>query len=291
MKKIYKEENFFDKGMNIYTFFTYADYVRNMHSHEFWELTYVFEGEGENETADGLKKVITGDFLFIKPGAEHSITTPDMGKHGLTRICNCLIKDSFLKNIIQKYNIAELSAYSLYDMITGTMPFCIQLRDDNAGNIRHLIWLVVHEYNHYTSGSSLIIESSIAILLLSIIRIYEYREKKLTSTVSRRKDIDELTKYIRTNFGQKLTLELLAERLHFSREYLSRCFKEYTGKNISEFIAETRISHAKQMLRSLSFSIEYIGEYCGYQSPATFQKAFKKIVGVSPSEYRRKYKI
>ena len=291
MNKIYKDADFFDTGENIQVIFTYADYVRNMHSHEFWELTYIVGGEGENETEGGFNKVSEGDFLLIKPGARHSITAPDQGKYTLTQICNCLIKDSYMKYIIQKYNFTDLSAYSLYDKIRKADSFCIQLRDDYNCNIRHLIWLIGHECSHYTSGSDLIIEHSVASLLISIIRIYEYRENNLTSNISCRQDIDELTKYIRSNFRLNLSLAHLAECTHFSREYLSRCFKAHTGKNISEFITETRISHAKRLLRSLSYSIEYIGEYCGYQSSSAFQKAFKNSTGMTPSEYRRKYKI
>lgn len=291
MKKIYKNEKFFDDGTDAYAFLTYADYIRNMHSHEFWELAYIFEGEAENETKDGSSKLIAGDFLLIKPGAEHSITSDLIENRPLTQMCNCLIKDSFLKEILYKYNYSDLSSYQLYDKITDENSFCIQLRDDNSGNIQHLLQLIAHEYNHRTAGSSLIIEQSVSSILISIIRLYEYKNGNLTSITSSRQDIDELIRYIRSNFSQKLTLGQLAERIHFSREYLSRCFKEHTGQTLSYFIAETRVSHAKQMLRSLSFTIEYIGEYCGYQSPAAFQKAFKKIAGISPSEYRRKYKI
>lgn len=291
MKKIYKNEKFFDDGTDAYAFLTYADYIRNMHSHEFWELAYIFEGEAENETKDGSSKLIAGDFLLIKPGAEHSITSDLIENRPLTQMCNCLIKDSFLKEILHKYNYSDLSSYQLYDKITDENSFCIQLRDDNSGNIQHLLQLIAHEYNHRTAGSSLIIEQSVSSILISIIRLYEYKRGNLTSISSNRQDIDELIRYIRSNFSQKLTLKKLAERMHFSREYLSRYFKEHTGQTLSYFIAETRVSHAKQMLRSLSFTIEYIGEYCGYQSPAAFQKAFKKIAGISPSEYRRKYKI
>ena len=117
MRKIYKNENFFEPGTNVYPFFTYADYIRNMHSHEFWELTYVIDGEGKNETKDGFKNISAGDFLLIKPGAEHSITAPDVGKHTLTKICNCLIKDEYIQKTLKKFNISELNAYSLYDKI------------------------------------------------------------------------------------------------------------------------------------------------------------------------------
>ena len=173
-------------------------------------------------------------------------------------------------------------------MLLGSKPFCLHLTDDNAKNVKNLMWLIAHEYNHFTVGSELIIENTILDLLIIITRLYEYRLKKASPTVSRNNEIDRLMKYMRSNFGYKLTLDFLAEQIHLSREYLSRYFKQYTGKTISEFLMEIRISKAKEMLRTSSHSVEDIGAYCGYPSVSNFQKAFKKATGLSPSGYRKK---
>ena len=86
-------------------------------------------------------------------------------------------------------------------------------------------------------------------------------------------------------------MDFLAEQAHMSREYLSRKFKSYTGTNLSDFIAEVRIERARQLLRSSAHSVTDISSYCGYTSLGNFQRFFKKLVGCSPSEYRKKMKI
>ena len=74
--------------------------------------------------------------------------------------------------------------------------------------------------------------------------------------------------------------------MHLSREYLSRYFKRYTGKNISETLLEVRMYHAKEMLITTTHAVDDIGLYCGYTSSSNFQKAFKKYTGMSPREFR-----
>ena len=286
MLKVYRESDFFDKEEKIYAFFSLADVIRNMHAHEFWEIAYVYEGEAQNETIHGSQHLQTGDFLFIKPGAEHSFTYNTNDVRG--RMCNCLIRRNYFERLIEKFqNNHELSGYKLYELLSNSMPFCIHLSDDNANNIRHLIWQIAHEYNHFTVGSSYIIENALINLLVYMTRIYEYQQEKVTSPVSKHRDIDELIKYMNSNFGQELTLEYLAARQHLSKEYLSRYFKKETGKNISEYLSEIRISRAKGMLHTDTFPIGFISEYCGYRTISAFEKAFKKIVGMSPSDYRK----
>lgn len=90
-----------------------------------------------------------------------------------------------------------------------------------------------------------------------------------------------------SNFGSNLTLDFLAEYVHLSPEYLSRYFKKHTGKNLSKFITETRIKKAKYMLRTDDQPIHEIAEYCGYTSISNFEKAFKKLTGMTAGEYRR----
>lgn len=286
MNTEFLNKDFFDENENIRAFFCCAHSEKNMHSHEFWELGYIYEGIGTHHTSKGNEAVKAGDFILIKPGGYHSVTAPQNGAS--TRVCNCLFTQNYFEMLIQEYwNVSGLADYTMQDMLLGAKPFCLHLTDDNAKNVKHLMWLIAHEYNHFTIGSELIIKNTMLDLLIIITRLYEYSLKKAAPTVSRNDEIDRLMKYMRSNFGYKLTLDFLAGQVHLSREYLSRYFKRYTGKTISEFLTEIRISKAKEMLRTSSHSVEDIGAYCGYPSVSNFQKAFKKATGMSPGGYRK----
>lgn len=165
----------------------------------------------------------------------------------------------------------------------------LHLYDDNISNIKNLLWLVSHECGHFTTGSDNIICNCMTNIFICIFRMYErYIDKSKVNI----KDsvIDELKKYMKSNFGNKITLKLLAERVHMSREYLSRYFKLCTGKTMLEFLLEIRMSNAKRMLATSNHPVADIAEYCGYPSMSNFQKAFKNNTGMSPREYRNKQK-
>ena len=288
MVKHLREADFFDINENVYAFFTCANNTASTHSHEFWELAYVYEGEGINTCNDITTTLRAGDFMLIKPGTAHSIITPKHTGNSLARICNCLIRRSYFDNLINRFHSRKyMNGYILSELLSQSNPLCVILHDDNAFNIKHLMWLIAHEYNHFTAGSSTLIENSLDSLLICITRLYEYSYGSLSTPVSQHEVIDELIKYMTANFSNDLSLDFLAQHVHLSREYLSRYFKKQTGKNISEFLTEIRISRAKEMLSTNTFTVEYISEYCGYGCLRTFEKAFKKVTGITASDYRK----
>lgn len=260
----------------------------NMHSHEFYEISYVYEGRGTHYQKDGHEPIRTGEFIFLSPGVSHCIKSPAPNTGSWVRVCNMLITPSYLNELRKRISsIRELDEYSLKNKIFGGEPFCIHLKDDSQ-SIYRLLMTAAHEYNHYSDCSGEIITNSAASLLMYIIRLYEKEIKHETVTSTKNEVIDDLLKFISTNFGSRLTLDYLAAYAHLSPEYLSRYFKRRTGMNISDYITRVRIDKAKYRLRTNNWAINDICEYCGYQSISAFQKAFKKAVGMSAGEYRKK---
>lgn len=288
----YSDEDFFESNEEIRAFFSDAHQNKNIHSNKFWEIAYVYEGTAVIHTENNIFKLNSGDFILIKPDTPHSITLSTENENQRMWMCCCIFTQKYFRNINSDYmNISELSCYSLYNLLNSNASILIKLSDDNAQNVKHLLWSIAHEYNHYTAGSNYIIKHTLVNLFIYITRIYAYESGSISNVVSKSHEIDELTKYIRSNFGCKLSLEFLAQHMHISKEYLSRYFKKYTGKTISEYLCEIRIEKAMQMLQTTTHSINDICEYCGYSSIGNFQKTFKKITGMSPCAYRRNSEI
>lgn len=99
----------------------------------------------------------------------------------------------------------------------------------------------------------------------------------------------DIRDYIETNYTQKLTLELLAEQFFISKYHLHREYQRLFGTTITNAITIKRLSHAKNLLRFSSESIENIALTCGFQTASYFIKVFKKYEGITPLEYRRKW--
>ncbi len=86
--------------------------------------------------------------------------------------------------------------------------------------------------------------------------------------------------------SQDISLEEISRRVEISPFYFSKLFKEETGENFIDYITMARMQKAKEMLHDLSRSIKEISAETGYADPNYFSKLFKKIVGLTPTEFR-----
>ncbi len=106
--------------------------------------------------------------------------------------------------------------------------------------------------------------------------------------IHRSKKIVEIAKdYINRNYSKDISLKSVAEHVHLSPNYFSDLFKNDTGKNFIDFLIEVRIDSAKKLLAKPDARVYEVGQQVGYEDPASFNRAFKKIVSVSPAEYKK----
>ena len=96
-----------------------------------------------------------------------------------------------------------------------------------------------------------------------------------------------VAEYVRHHLSDPVSTEKIAEKLHFSRTWLSRKFHEETGIPLSDFIRIKKTEEAQRLLRYTDKSLREISVYLGYSSQSHFQTAFKKQLGVTPMQYRR----
>lgn len=101
-------------------------------------------------------------------------------------------------------------------------------------------------------------------------------------------NIRKAIEFIRFNLNQKLTLESISSSIHLSSHELSRQFKKETGENITEYINKIRITEAVYILENKKVSITDVAVMIGYNDVDYFSKVFKKLKGLTPSEYKKK---
>ncbi|WP_027091754.1 helix-turn-helix domain-containing protein [Cohnella thermotolerans] len=85
----------------------------------------------------------------------------------------------------------------------------------------------------------------------------------------------------------ELTLYRIAEQVERPEKYISQLFKEVTGVNLSDYLEKVRLDHAAELLRRHTHTVDEISERVGYNSSHSFRRAFKRVMGVSPSSYRQ----
>jgi two-component system, response regulator YesN len=127
--------------------------------------------------------------------------------------------------------------------------------------------------------------SSVRELVLDYIGRYAAAER--TEQVNQQHHlIRRIAAYIEEHLHENVTVKHLAELHHINASYLSVLFKKETGKTVSEFIQETRMNKAIELLQDPTIRIYEVAERVGFQTAAYFAYLFKKFTGRTPQEYR-----
>ena len=104
--------------------------------------------------------------------------------------------------------------------------------------------------------------------------------------------IDALNAVLRSieeGLSGELDMETLAKSIHFSHFYLQRMFAMLTDMALSEYVRQRRLSAAGQELQTTGAKVIDVALKYGYETPESFQKAFRRFHGVTPSQAKRGY--
>ncbi|HJC47224.1 MAG TPA: response regulator [Candidatus Lachnoclostridium pullistercoris] len=102
------------------------------------------------------------------------------------------------------------------------------------------------------------------------------------------KYVEEALDFIRSRYREDINIGMVASYLDLSEGYLSRILKRETGYSFTEYLTNYRISRAMEYLKDCRLKVYEAAELAGYQDTAYFSSQFKKVVGMSPSEYQNR---
>lgn len=122
--------------------------------------------------------------------------------------------------------------------------------------------------------------------LLTLLMAFSWHQGN-QSTLPKKMEVAQAKAYIDEHYMEKLSLEDVAKAFFIDKHYLARLFKQQYGVTLVAYVQQVRITHAKRYLRFTDKSIEEIGIECGFDELNYFSRVFKKLEGVSPSEFRK----
>lgn len=119
----------------------------------------------------------------------------------------------------------------------------------------------------------------------------DFFERVLEEVKSRQKDsnsfyVNKAKSYIDKNLYGELSLSNVADNLYVSSNYLSRIFKQEVGESFIEYVIRGKMHEARRLLETSTYKVYEIANELNYKDVNYFSKTFKKIFGVTPSEYR-----
>lgn len=98
--------------------------------------------------------------------------------------------------------------------------------------------------------------------------------------------IEKVKRYITLHITQNLTRDDIANYVYLNSDYLSRLFKKETGMTLMEYFQNERLNYAKELIEKTDWHISKVAAYMGYSNFSHFARAFKEIMGMSPTEFK-----
>lgn len=97
--------------------------------------------------------------------------------------------------------------------------------------------------------------------------------------------VNAAKKYVQKNYKEKLTLAMISGDIGISQGYLSSVFKKTTGSNRNDYVNHVKIEKAKDLIGMHEYMMYEISDMLGFENPYYFSKVFKRITGMTPSDY------
>lgn len=237
--------------------------------HDFWEITYVDQGE-LSTLIDGREFILKqGDFIFYAPNQYH------------TQKNNSSVPVSFL-TISFKMDFEE------EDILKDKIFICDH-------ELKSILEKILDEKNYNGVYSPDLIICYLKEFIVKLIRIISKKNsiKQLHTSMQVNTNnafVNTSLEYIYSHISQKITVDELADKVSISSSYLSRIFKDVMGVTIIDYINNYRLDTSKVYIKSTDLSLTQIAEILGFNSIHYFSKQFKKRYGISPIVYSKSLK-
>lgn len=287
--KMSREESYLSPGMDLSVFMHLRYLPKPPHSHQFFEILFVAEGQCENRVEGAVLKLKKGDVCFVAPDVLHQLCVYNHE----TIVYNILVRTSTFQNAFHNLYgrndiVSSFFTQNLYRKSAGATPY-ILCKTESEPIFYDLIHQIVEEEQQKKMFCSQYMNLLFNTFILELLRRHEqhFTVGKATDNVEA-ESITAILRYIQNNY-QTQTLAETARFFNYSEAHLSRIIKKYSGRNFSEIIKTIRLQKAVELLEETDLSISEIADQMGYTDNSHFHKVFKQHYGITPIQYRKDY--
>lgn len=274
---------------SIHYFEYMSDFSFEGEKHNFWELLYVDKGEVE-VIADEKKFICKSDeIVFHKPNEFHALKANGVVAPNIIVLSfNCVSKKmKFFEN--KKLIISDNEKNIMAQII-------LEAKKAFSSPLNKTYLYKLERRNEATLGSEQMIRIYIEQLILSLLRrntVYKdnnkMEKKGALEIVSKknyeRKTYENIIKYMDENIKETLTIQKICREITISRSALQNMFHNRQKCGVMQYFTIRKIEYGKQLMRNSQMNFTEIADTLGYTSVHYFSRQFKKITGMTPSEY------
>lgn len=259
--------------------YIYNEYENTaIHKHDYIEMTYVINGKGIHIIDGEIYDVSKGHICIVNENVPHSLFPTDPQNEGNLAVFNCMFKKEYFINLLLRYMKEE----GIFNGIITNEEQFMMFQDDSVYRVSALFENLFHEFTFKRSYTREMLDLLSVQIFIMLNRLYLREADSTSSSII----LSGILSYIGEHYNEKVDISMLAQSVNLSKSYLSVLFKKYTGFSIIEYLQKKRIDHACNHIIKGDGNFRDIAFKVGYNDYSFFLKTFKKIVGMTPREFK-----
>ena len=252
-----------------------------IHWHNDLEINLIREGEAVFQVYQKSYRVRTGEGFLLNRNVPHSCSSPG-NEH--VRYSTILVRPDFLYGDFG----SDVERKCFQPFLQNSAIPCIYLTgfDENGKEILQKLNQVEEAFDRKRFCYELKIKGLLCEAFAMI--LYGHRQELTKFVPANLQELERLEKmlnYLNMHFTEVISLQDLADQVHWSRVVCCRLFKKMTGKTITGYLEEYRVNKSFSLVQSGQYSMTQITEMVGFSNPSRFASAFRKRFGCNPGEY------
>ncbi len=256
-----------------------------LHSHDFYELVIIVSGKGDHITSGNTFPLFPGNVFVISPGLEHGYQNVNNLHLYNILFTSKIFIDSFpdLRNMPGYHALMTIEPNYRNEQL---LQYFMQLTPSQMGIIMPIVENMQKEADSIESddGSASIAMSLMVQLLVILFRYYSSSPRKDNTTILR---IADAISFLEAHTNKSISIKELIEITNMSVSTLNRHFQNATGLSPIEYHIQLRIEEATRYIRSTDLNMNEISEATGFSDANYFSRQFRKVMGMSPREYKK----
>lgn len=255
------------------TWYDTSAFPEKLHAHDYYEITVYLKGDVEYVNENTLISASPNTVVWFKPGQMHT---------------SRLLSNSQYERYVLYFSTDFFSIDGRNTPITNFMEYSdagsLRLSEKNASELHSILNRIDKAVGCDKSYKELLVKA----LLIEFFDLLNSPETQVVQGVELEDTTAKIKQYIDTHYASITSVNEIAEHFFYSREHLSRVFKESFNISVAQYLSRKRVLESLPLLTTLGAT--NAGCAVGFHNHLTFINAFKKTMGCLPSEYNAKLK-
>lgn len=277
-------------GVAVRFFPRYVNLTPKLHSVDTVLISVILRGKGRHLLGEESYDEAGGSIAVTHYEQQHDVVTD---RHGMD-IYNVYLdlRNHPLPLLPPSLRATATTILPVHPRLLHALNRRLWFRISNPDQLFQSLSRMESEMDEENPGAEEILRHSFQIFLIDICRDAQRNGVSVLGASDKQFPnwLEKLRRQLDEEFHHSITLEDLADEAGVSITYLCRVFKEYTGRTIVEYLVERRIQSALWKLRDSDEKIITIALGSGFNDLAYFNRTFRRIVGTTPSAYRRRFR-